>query len=152
MTQKDRILSNFTKNRGHPEPGLSRFKSEPLRCPSKGHHTKSKKIVRLGLLRKPIAVRAFSLLVYTEQPLPTWLFLKKSHTSRGLTVQCRSENALGSQSQYFYATQNTGFPASGGSLQIIFVSAIRKDCLPVASSPQLPRSRLPVTCGRKIGG
>jgi hypothetical protein len=37
---------------------------------------------------------AFSLLVYTEQPLPTWLFLKKSRTSLNLTVQSRSENAL----------------------------------------------------------
>jgi hypothetical protein len=42
-------------------------------------------------------VRAFSLLVYTEQTLPTWLFLKKSRTSRRLTVQSRSENALESQ-------------------------------------------------------
>ena len=39
-------------------------------------------------------IRAFSLLVYTEQTLPTWLFLKKSRTSRRLTVQSRSENAL----------------------------------------------------------
>jgi hypothetical protein len=39
-------------------------------------------------------IRAFSLLVHTEQPLPTWLFLKKSRTSRRLTVQSRSENAL----------------------------------------------------------
>ena len=37
---------------------------------------------------------AFSLLVHTEQPLPTWLFLKKSRTSRRLTVHSRSENAL----------------------------------------------------------
>jgi hypothetical protein len=36
----------------------------------------------------------FSLLVHTEQPLPTWLFLKKSRTSLNLTVQSRSENAL----------------------------------------------------------
>jgi hypothetical protein len=34
--------------------------------------------------------------VYTEQPLPTWLFLKKSRTSLNLTVQSRSENALSS--------------------------------------------------------
>jgi hypothetical protein len=32
--------------------------------------------------------------VHTEQPLPTWLFLKKSRTSRRLPVQSRSENAL----------------------------------------------------------
>jgi hypothetical protein len=37
---------------------------------------------------------AFSLLVYTELPLPTWLFLQKSRTSLNLTVQSRSENAL----------------------------------------------------------
>src|ERR1700681_2681370 len=41
-----------------------------------------------------IRSRAFSLLVYTEQPLPTWLFLKKSRNSRRLPVQSRSENAL----------------------------------------------------------
>jgi hypothetical protein len=29
--------------------------------------------------------------VYPEQPLPTWLFLKKSRTSRRLIVQSRSE-------------------------------------------------------------
>ena len=49
---------------------------------------------RCFLLRKPLTARAFSLLVYTEQPFPTWLFLKKSRTSRRLTVQSRSENAL----------------------------------------------------------
>src|ERR1700677_4700587 len=37
---------------------------------------------------------AFSLLVYTRQPLPTRLFLKKSRTSLNPTVQSRSENAL----------------------------------------------------------
>ena len=37
---------------------------------------------------------AFSLLVYTRQPLSTRLFLKKSRTSLNLTVQSRSENAL----------------------------------------------------------
>jgi hypothetical protein len=37
---------------------------------------------------------AFSLQVYTEQPLLTWLFLKKSRTSLNLTVLSRSENAL----------------------------------------------------------
>jgi hypothetical protein len=41
-----------------------------------------------------VAVIAFSLPVHTEQPLPTWLFLKKSRTSRRLPVQSRSENAL----------------------------------------------------------
>ena len=40
------------------------------------------------------AVAAFSLLVLTEQPVRTWLFLKKSRTSRRLAVQSRSENAL----------------------------------------------------------
>ena len=44
--------------------------------------------------RKPLTARAFSLLVYTEQPFPTRLFLKKSRTSRRLTVRSRSENAL----------------------------------------------------------
>src|ERR1700733_4014234 len=39
-------------------------------------------------------LKAFSLLVYTEQPLPTWLFLKKSRTSQNLTAPSRSENAL----------------------------------------------------------
>ena len=38
---------------------------------------------------------AFSLLVHTEQPLPTWLFLKKSRTSRRLPVQSRSEKRYG---------------------------------------------------------
>ena len=46
-----------------------------------------------GMLFQP-HFRAFSLLVHTEQPLPTWLFLKKSRTSRRLPVQSRSENAL----------------------------------------------------------
>ena len=41
-----------------------------------------------------VRLQHFSLLVYTEQPLPTWLFLKKSRTSLNLTVQSRSENAL----------------------------------------------------------
>ncbi len=37
---------------------------------------------------------AFSLLGHPKQPLPTWLFLKKSRTSPDSTVQSRSENAL----------------------------------------------------------
>src|SRR5271163_638773 len=37
---------------------------------------------------------AFSLLVLTEQPVRTWLFLKKSHTSPRFPVQSRRENAL----------------------------------------------------------
>ncbi len=37
---------------------------------------------------------AFSLLVFTERPLSTWLFLKKSRTSLPSPVQSRSENAL----------------------------------------------------------
>jgi len=46
------------------------------------------------LLRVLSRATAFSLLVYTEQPLPTRLFLKKSRTSLNSTVQSRSENAL----------------------------------------------------------
>jgi hypothetical protein len=42
---------------------------------------------------------AFSLLVYTRQPLSTRLFLKKSRTSLNPTVQSRSENALGPQNK-----------------------------------------------------
>ena len=34
--------------------------------------------------------------MYTRQPLPTRLFLKKSRTQQNMTVQSRSENALGS--------------------------------------------------------
>jgi hypothetical protein len=46
---------------------------------------------------------AFSLLVYTRQPLSTRLFLKKSRTSLNPTVQSRSENALeGGRKQTFY--------------------------------------------------
>jgi hypothetical protein len=41
-----------------------------------------------------LCVTAFSLLVYTEQPLPMWLFLKKSRTSLNSTVQRGSENDL----------------------------------------------------------
>src|SRR5271156_4275893 len=52
-----------------------------------------------------VLLRAFSLLVHTEQPLPTWLFLKKSHTSRRLPVQSRSENALVSLNQSLSATR-----------------------------------------------
>src|SRR5271168_5255628 len=37
---------------------------------------------------------AVSLLVFTEQPLPSRLFLKKSRTSPDFPVQSRSENAL----------------------------------------------------------
>ena len=37
---------------------------------------------------------AFSLLVLTERPHPTRLFLKKSRTSLPCPVQSRSENAL----------------------------------------------------------
>ena len=40
----------------------------------------------VGLAAVADTARAFSLLVYTEQLLPTWLFLKKSRTSRRLTV------------------------------------------------------------------
>jgi hypothetical protein len=41
-----------------------------------------------------LATTAFSLLVYTRQPHPTRLFLKKSRTSLNPTVQSKSENAL----------------------------------------------------------
>jgi len=41
-----------------------------------------------------VPLGAFSLLVHTEQPIPTRLFLKKSRTSLRLPVQSRSENAL----------------------------------------------------------
>jgi hypothetical protein len=43
---------------------------------------------------KELPATAFSLLVYTRQPLSTRLFLKKSRTSLNPTVQSRSENAL----------------------------------------------------------
>ena len=39
-------------------------------------------------------LKAFSLLVHTEQPIPTRLFTKKSRTSPHSPVQSRSENAL----------------------------------------------------------
>ena len=52
---------------------------------------------RLGMFRSfgslP-ATTAFSLLVLTERPNPTRLFLKKSRTSLPCPVQSRSENAL----------------------------------------------------------
>ena len=41
-----------------------------------------------------IAATAFSLLVFTKQPLQRRLFLKKSRTSPSCPVQSRSENAL----------------------------------------------------------
>jgi hypothetical protein len=50
--------------------------------------------IRPGADRLSHGATAFSLQVYTEQPLPTWLFLKKSRTSLNLTVLSRSENAL----------------------------------------------------------
>jgi hypothetical protein len=51
-------------------------------------------VTNLFARRLTLAMRAFSLLMYTEQALPTWLFLKKSHTSLNLTVQSGSENAI----------------------------------------------------------
>src|SRR5271155_986550 len=55
------------------------------------------RLIRLRRLRSPLLPRgkAFSLLVHTEQPIPTRLFLKKSCTSPHSPVQSRSENALG---------------------------------------------------------
>jgi hypothetical protein len=49
---------------------------------------------RVSKPAKILSGRAFSLLVYTEQPIPARLFLKKSRTSLHSPVQSRSENAL----------------------------------------------------------
>src|SRR5271155_447632 len=45
-------------------------------------------------LHEAFSATAFSLPVYTGQPIPTRLFLKKSRTSPHSPVQSRSENAL----------------------------------------------------------
>ena len=53
---------------------------------------------RPGPLPTILRTTAFSLLVLTERPHPTRLFLKKSRTSLLCPVQSRSENALAARS------------------------------------------------------
>jgi hypothetical protein len=55
-------------------------------------------------------VKAFSLLVHTEQLLSTRLFLKKSRTSLNLNAQSRSENALETSAPSFSKILGTGAP------------------------------------------